>query len=243
MSVWKLVMDKSLRMLSIVPNDRNPEPVFDRHVLIHPPAEGPLRGTAMRIPERLLSHAWAIRQAELSTGQPSAASADTAKRCSHWAKYTALTLPLLNTACDGFRACIAFHMPSRPGAAPENTVYWAQARDEREWILFMLLMMSTQRPGEVQALIEGAQAVSSEASGPASAQSLSLTRSMPRFGGIESDAELARREMLVDEALERQEHVDHPLGNVMCFEGYPIWLPLTEHLLQQRGSALHLRVP
>jgi hypothetical protein len=214
--------------------------MFDRHVLIHAPNFADHEhGGAEEMPESLLSHLCAVRTAQLEDGPPSAAVIARAERCPRLRYPHALTLPLLNLACDGFHACIAFHIPYRPGGAPENTVYWAQARDEREYVLYMLLMMSRLCSSEVLQLMEGAQGLDGFClAGPTE----SLTAGLPKFDGVESEAFMWIRREFVDQRLEGQNHVFPALWTVICREGYPMWLPLTEDLLTQRGSAPQLRV-
>jgi hypothetical protein len=80
----------------------------------------------------------------------------------HVFKLTALTAPLLNMACDGFHACIAFHAPEPQLRADQQTCYWAQARTAREYVMYMLLMLTTRTASDVLALKEGAKVVTAQ---------------------------------------------------------------------------------
>jgi hypothetical protein len=240
------LQDCSSCVLEVQPTDGNGESFFNRHALIYAPILSRGASGDTELQEQLLAHACGIRQQERATGRPSASATGIAERNPHWARHTALTLPLLNMACDGFRACIAFHVPSAEGTdsqEEEDVCYWAQARDDREYVLYMLLMITSLWPTDMRQLIEGAQPVNLGDPNPAPPpQDGGWTVGLPKYEGVQSEKLWRRREDFVTEHLEGQKHVFQALINVLCAEGHEMWLPLTEDLLRQRGQGIVLRV-
>jgi hypothetical protein len=285
-------LERSLvRTLELLPAEGDGWTSYVRHILIYASkcTPGQSRVARDRQSSNLVSHLCAIRQREWATGTVSPSTTDIAERNPHDYGLTALTAPLLNMSCDGFHACIAFHLPlkkqkkrkrvksgqsakdskkvgrlkTRPGKM-QQTCYWAQARNEEEFVLYMLLTLPHHARASMLLLKEGATIVTPQESTGARDKQLSQRATVASMTARVATTRGANRQVgkpnlpkptwllearhdrwvAVEKHFEGQKHTSSGLKKVVFSDGMPVWLELNSDLLFYRdcprGARDHL---